>query len=153
MKIRLTLLLLLTLITACSGELKGKEAPKPNVEIWSIEKQSNVKIPHLEKTICWNDCGGVLTSDSDSHEKPKIVDIGKHSINISFETMEPKPSTINLINETTGEHIKLDSDWMTLSPPSEGETVYRLHFYWNGKGGFPLGESTYRFGVISSDTY
>ncbi|MDP4550114.1 hypothetical protein Q9251_04370 [Alkalihalobacillus macyae] len=107
------------------------------------------------KSHTWNkhDCAKVVTSEIGAQEKPEIVDIGKQSIDISFKNMEPKPSTINLINETTGEQIKLDSDWMTLSPPNEGEAVYRLHFYWNGKGGAPLGESTYRFGVISSDTY
>lgn len=149
----LSLLLLLTVITGCSGDLKGEEAPKPKVEIWDIEKQSKVEIQHLERTICWNDCGGVLNAGIDSQEKPKIVDVGKHSVSISFKDMKPKPSTINLINETTGEQIKLDSDWVTLSPPSNGKTVYRLHFYWNGKGGSSLGESTYRFGVITSDTY
>lgn len=153
LKMRLSLLLLIVLIAACSTDLKGEEPPKPTVKIFSIEKQSDVEIPHLERTICWNNCAKVKNTAMLAQEKPEIVDIGKHSLKISFKNMDPKPSTINLINETTGERIQLDSDWINLSPPNDGEAVYRLHFFWNGKGGAPLGESTYRFGVTSSGTY
>ncbi|WP_371018046.1 hypothetical protein [Pseudalkalibacillus sp. JSM 102089] len=150
---RLLLFLLIALLTACSGELNGEEAPKPKVEVWNLDKQVKTEIAHSAKTVCWNDCVMVTKANSESQNNPEIVDIGKQSIGISFDVMEPAPSTINLINETTGEHIKLDSNNITITPSTNGETVYRLHFFWNGKGGKSLGESTYRFGVKTSNDY
>jgi hypothetical protein len=139
--------ILLFFLGACSNELPGKEAPIPSVTSFNVNKQSNIEIPHVAETICWNNCG-VDNKDPYSIQPKEPFNIeNDNPISISFKEMEPKPSTINLINETTGEHLQFDTSWVNLNLPDKGEHIYRIHLFWNSDKGAPLGESMYVFSV------
>lgn len=65
--------ILLFFLCACSNELPGKEAPIPSVTSFHVKKQSNVEIPHVAETICWNNCGV-------GHKDPYSIQPKKHLI-------------------------------------------------------------------------
>ncbi|WP_257349700.1 hypothetical protein [Pseudalkalibacillus decolorationis] len=139
--------MLLFFLGACSNELQGKEAPMPSVTSFNVQKQSDIEVPHVAETICWNNCAVDKKDPYSIQPKESVKLDNDNPISISFEGMEPKPSTINLINETTGDHIQVDSEWITLNPPDKGEYVYRIHLFWNSDKGAPLGELMYVFSV------